>query len=633
LTAALLTGERQTARAQELVHITSNYLYDLSQPAQGVRVTAQITIENQDPDTQPGRRGYTSLTVPILAGSQAAAAVAPSGAILDVSLAQIEDTRLAGATVVFEEPLFHGDTYTFKLNYQLQDVKERMVLVTPVYVFLPLLASGDQATVTVHTPGEGWDVSMEAADCTRDGASFTCAGSEHAYIAGIVEASRPDATVSTSLQVPLREQAVTVNITYFEGQDEFAGHIAALAYEGLPVIEDLYGVTYFAPPLINIAERGRQVILGYEGITLCRPDACEIDVSPIADDYTILHELAHLWSGMYARRWLSEGFAQYIAERAALLLPEGLVTGAPEQRPPPPIDLQLDDWGEVESVIGASPDRLAIENAGYYRSLRFLQLLEFEVGIDALRRTNQLIKERGTPADSRLYIDLLEEASGRNNDTLFREWVFPDHIDATLAKRREARDRLTNLIAHAEQEGLSQDVPTAIQEDVDAWQFDAALAALAEAEAGLQSYDEIKVELAELQARVQAEGLLLADSISTAIQQWDFAGARTILTQAGDALSAYVIAREKVEAPRSLWRKFGLLGSHPERSLERSAAAFDRGDYQLAIDFAIDATDTIDGASATAVRRLLVVAGILSVLAIVILGAIVLSRLREREWA
>jgi hypothetical protein len=453
------------------------------------------------------------------------------------------------------------------------------------------------------------------------------------FLAAITETARPDLTATLSTEVQLRDQKLPVSITYFQGEEAFAQHVSDLAVNGLPVIEDIYGLTYFGPATINVSERVRQVILGYEGLTSCDTAACEVNISPIADDYTVLHELAHLWSGLYEDRWLSEGFAQYVSVLAAPYLPAGLVSGTPPARQQASVELQLDDWGEVDSVIGASEDDLAVENAGYYRSQRFLDQLEFELGVEALRRTNQTIGLGGEPADSRRFMDVLEEVSGRDNDALFEEWVFPSSLDSLLADRREARDRLTNVIARAQADGLTEDVPARIQEQVDAWLFQDAFVALDGAEAGLDTYDELKVELERLQRDAASSGLVMAEAIRGLIDKWDFEGAAATVEQAVEALSAYDMALEKLDAPRSVWEQFGLLGSDPEASIERAAAAFNDGDYTGAIDHADTAIDMIDGASKTAVRRVMIVAGIMALFAIIVLGAVWFSHRREPDFA
>ena len=643
---ALLTlagrGQPRAVLAEDdLVHIKSHVVYDIH-PDQGpVRVSWDISIKNNDPQTNDtSGRGtnvffYDTFSFPLLIGASSVMATSSEGADLDVSVREPGQGPVILATIELDRRLFYEDAYDMRIEYEIPETRHAAIIVIPAYSFIPLIASGDEATVEVSaSSGEPWATSIEAADCIANGAAFTCTGADSVFIAAIAEVARPDLTATLSTEVQLRDQMVPINITYFQGEEAFAQHVSDLALNGLPVIEDLYGLTYFGPGAINVSERVRQVILGYEGLTSCdAATACEVNISPIADDYTVLHELAHLWSGLYEKRWLSEGFAQYVSVQAASYLPPGLVTGAPPARQQPSVELQLDDWGEVNAVIGASEEELAIENAGYYRSQRFLEQLEFELGLEVLRRTNQAISLDGAPADSRRFMDVLEEVSGRDNDGVFQEWIFPSSLDPLLADRREARDRLTNVIARAQEENLTEDVPGLIQEKVDAWLFKDAFLALDEAEAGLDSYDTLKQDLARLRADTAAAGLILSDGIEKLTAQWDFDGARDSVEQAFEALTAYDIALERVAAPRTLWKRFGLLGSDPEGSIERAAAAFNDGDYAAAIDHSDKAIDTIDGASKTAMRRVLIVTGIFAVFALVILAAVWLSHRREPDFA
>ncbi len=470
--------------ADDLVHIKSHVTYDIH-PDQGpIGVSWDVDIADNDPATKPGSTGgnisfYDAFPFPILRGAQNVSAHSAGGAPLEVSTSDPGQGPVMAARVKLDQRLFFQDTYSLKLVYEIPPTRQPALLLTSSYAFVPVIASGNEATVDVSAPSSApWTLSLEPGACSQSGSTFTCSGSDSVYLAALVEVSRPDATAATTAEVALHDKKLAVSITYFQGEEAFAQHLQDLIAAGLPVIEDLYGVVYSGPTTVNVAERGRQVILGYEGLTKCEATSCDIAVSPIADDYTVLHELSHLWSSLYAKRWLQEGFAEFIAEEAAARLPAGLVTGSPPARQQPTVELQLDAWGEVTSIIGAAEQELAVENAGYYRSQRFLALLEFDLGLDALKRTNQALSRAGGRADSRRFMDALEEASGRNNDDDFKEWVFPPSFNPALAQRREARNRLANLAARAQQEGLTDKVPERIKESVSAWHFDEAFGAL-----------------------------------------------------------------------------------------------------------------------------------------------------------
>ncbi len=624
------------SHASQLLRVTSDVSYDIRPDAGPVHVSWQVRLENQDPQTVERESGtlffYDSLTLPVLRGS--ANLSARSGpTTLPVSLDPASDGPLVSATVSFDRMLFFSDTYSFSLDYDLLSTRDDSLLVTPYYVFLPAVSVGDQSTVSITTPADqAWEVSLEPADCTGSGPTFTCQGSttsDQIHLAAFAEVSQPDATVTIPISTPL--SGVNVTLTYFQGEEAWAQHLQELVTAALPVLEQLYGFPHPGPPAINIAERGRQVILGYEGLTSCNPEvSCDIAISPIADDVTALHELAHLWSDIYDKRWLAEGFAELIARKAAQHLGPGLVQGDTDPRPATTLDLRLDEWGDVTYLIAATPDQQVTEQAGYDRSLRFLRLLEDSVGLDALQRANAALAQDNLPADSRRFLDTLEDASGQNLDRPFLQWVFPDSFAPVLEQRRQARDRLAALTAAAQAEGLGSSPPQAIRADITAWRFDDALAALDDAEAGLQLYLQLKGQLASLREAVQTAGLPFPRTIDEALTAWQFNSLEQILNDAQAALAAYSRARDKVDQPRNPWQRLGLWGRDPEPSLSQAAVAFAAGDFLDAITNSEDAYNMIDGASTTALIRLLILLALLAALAAGVAAALWFWRRRRR---
>src|SRR3990170_7904872 len=443
LLALSISPGQRAATAAGLV-LTSDVAYDIRPDEGPVRVSWQVLVDNQDPQTVQQQSGtiffYDSLSLPVLRGADNLTARA-GGASLPVSLAT-GDGPIAGADVSFDRRLFFGDTYSFTLDYDIPSARDDSLLVTRYYVFLPAISLGQESTVSVTTPSDSaWEVNVEPGDCGA-GPVFACQASsaEEVTLAALVEVSRPDAAVTVPIASPL--DGVEISLTYFQEEEEWAQHLQELVTAALPVMEDLYGFPYAGPPTVDISQRGRQIILGYEGLISCHDAACDIAMSPVADDVTALHELAHLWSDIYDKRWLAEGFAGLIAIKTAAILGSGVVRGGagpPEGRT---LDLRLDDWGEVTSLIAASPEEEAIEQAGYDRSFRFLSLLEDTVGLEALQATNTALAGAVSPASSRRFMDALEEASGQDLDALFLQWVFPDSFAQVLAQRRGARDRL-----------------------------------------------------------------------------------------------------------------------------------------------------------------------------------------------
>jgi hypothetical protein len=308
-----------------------------------------------------------------------------------------------------------------------------------------------------------------------------------------------------------------------------------------------------------------------------------------------------------------------------------MVRTRPAERESATVDLRLEEWGSVSSLIGAEESERERESAGYDLSARFLDRLRLEVGSDALRSANAAIAETEGAADSRRYMDVLEEVSGARLDELFAEWVFPDSFRPTLNARRQARDRLEEINRRAAEAGLSDEIPNAIREAIDAWQFDAALVGLGDAEQKLGEFEELKRTLDLLAGRAQAAGLELPSTIADLVQTWDFPSARLTFVDAVRAMEAYVDAGERLKDRRSLWEHFGLLGKNPGQDLERAEEAFAAGDFVAAADHANGARDAIDDASGTASRRLLILALVLGLIGAGIALGMWLSQGREGE--
>jgi hypothetical protein len=643
LAALLLLRPSPRASAQQAspLQLTSTVTYDVKTTDDGaVHVTWDATVTDNDPATDLSGNGtvsyYYQFELPVLRGADSLAATDGAGNGLQVKADDPGGNSIdEGAVVQFARRLFYGQTYTFRLTYQLSDSRSEGVLVTPYYAYVPAIAAGDQATVIVNTPAAAlWTTNMEARDCPQTANTFACSGSAKTYLAALVEVSQPGATVSTKFDVPLKDKTVNVTLTYFQGEDAAAQHEQQLITAGLPVIEQVYGFDYAGPSAVNITQGGRQSSLGYEGLASCTLDvSCDIVISPVAGDYTLLHELSHIWSAIYSRRWLSEGFAEFIAEAAGPQLPTGLVAGDPPRRSDPVVSLALDDWGDANSLIGADVSRIDVEDAGYTFSLRFLQTMRDQFGLAALQAVNRNIATSGAPADSRRYMDVLEEATGDNLDSLFLTWVFPTSYKQTLADRRTAINRLAQLRTRLSDAGLPDDIATPIEASIRAWDFASARTALDEADAGLETYAGLRGRLDMLESQARAAGLTAPAGLADKLNHFDFNTVRPAIDQANAALMAYTSAQQTVDAPRGIWRRFGLLGSDPGGALRSASDAFANGDFELSRQQSQHAGDLIDGASSVAFRRLLVVAGFLSLLVLALAVAFVVTRLRERALA
>ena len=264
-----------------------------------------------------------------------------------------------------------------------------------------------------------------------------------------------------------------------------------------------------------------------------------------------MHELAHLWTEQYQKRWLAEGLAEFVARRAAEQLTDLNITlerNAPDDQ----VDLQLDEWVDTPFPIGVSGEELALEAAGYFESARFFETLASSIGLPSLQTANAAAANGGAGIDSEDYLDLLEAASGERLDSLFLERVFAPSYGPILEQRRLVGDQLRAIEPKLEEAGLL--LPTEIGRFIGAWQF---------AEAA-QSIDELAA-----------------------------------------ALDRYVAASELVAEPRDAWTEIGLFGKDPDAALSAAAEAFAGADFAAATERADDAAAMIDGANRDATLRVI----------------------------
>ncbi|MBI4571298.1 MAG: hypothetical protein HY723_05055 [Chloroflexi bacterium] len=565
----------------ELPRAESELTYDVRPDEGSVHVTWHVDLQNNDPQTTYEPSGtvlfYDSFLLPILRGASNVRATGPGDVALAVSLDDTGEDPLITATVSFDHVLYYHDRYALTLSYDLAETRSDVLLISPAYVYLPAIAAGDESTVRVRTPaGPDWDVTLEPIDCVDAGGEFRCGASQQVQVAALVEVIRPDALQSIDATAQLERGDVTLRISYFPGEERWAAHVRELAQEGLPLLEELYGVAYRGPRHVVVAERGRQEIAGYEGTFNCFESACEIGLSPVADDGVALHEFAHLWTEVFASRWLAEGLAEFMSRRAGDELGD-LVLNRPEG-PLPDADLYLDDWGNVQYLIGADDAQLDRELAGYVQSRRLFERLERAVGLPALQQANAASFELGEQIDSETYLDLLEEASGEDLAALFLEEVFPPSFAPVIERRREVRDRFAGLRLAAGDAGL----------------------------APLRRIDRY-------------------------VRDWRFDEAEELLSDARGAVDAYLAARERVDAPRSLWAKLGLIGRDPDGALRDAEDAFAQGDYDDATSRAHHAQDLIDGAGRAALVRLLAALGALVGAAALVAAGLWFARRRRRE--
>jgi hypothetical protein len=178
---------------------------------------------------------------------------------------------------------------------------------------------------------------------------------------------------------------------------------------------------------------------------------------------------------------------------------------------------------------------------------------------------------------------------------------------------------------------LPDDTATPIEADVRSWDFVSALTALDRADNGLETYASLRGRLDMLETHAESAGLTVPAGLTDKLNHFDFDTVRPAIDQANEAVMAYSSAQQTVDAPRGIWKRLGLLGGDPGGALRSASDTFANGNFELSRQQSEHASDLINGASSVAFRRLLVVAGFLSLLVLALAVAFVVSHLRERE--
>jgi hypothetical protein len=408
----------------------------------------------------------------------------------------------------------------------------------------------------------------------------------------------------------------TVQLTVNEspGDQEWARRVTEAVVAAGPALEEMIGVPYPGPEAMGISARSNEQLSGYAGLAGCSHVVCHIRLSENFRDTTLLHELTHAWTQSFRNRWLAEGMAEYISDRAAARI-DGQPLPVPEpvgDRPPYP----LLDWTLAIDLNTAEEEQITSEYEGYYWSQRFFEQLEATVGSEAVRRTMAAVVplQAGT-VGGRRFIDAVDEA-GVQADDLFIRYVFPPDREQEIRDRRVARDRLAALTARtaAEAPELSQNVFAPVREQVAAWEFAGALATLDRLDAGLNAYLQLRERLSTLNSRATEAGLAYPYPLQNAVATWDFAPFLETIDAANGAIDAYLAAEQKLAAARGIWQRIRLFGRSPDAELDRAAQAFASADFTGTTDHSQAAEAQLQRAVSRALMNLLVGAGVLALI-------------------
>ena len=632
LIAVIVTIPASVADAAGELETRTVSTYDVNADG-SVRVSIAAQVTNRDPSTQRRSAGRVQFyTAAGFAIHDAAVnlSVRAGNARLPVETRERDDP-LRVIAVRFNRDLYFEESIDITLEYELNAVRAAQLLVSPQYTFVPAFGQGTRSLVRITAPPDR-QLTIASSNCGRTGdqpvsyacgvstneddyrangrCAFTaaaprwdCAFTERDLVVIPFEATSAGLKLAArSSRVKLSAGEVDLKVQYFAGDESWAARVEDVIRRGLPLVEEANGYPYPGSAQIDIIESGYQATHGYEGLA---STVGGIHLTPVVDDQTVLHEVAHLWSGIFGSRWLAEGMADYTANVAARRL--GLKPETPMD--PLPAAPRLEEWGPLRNQLGASRPERDLESAGYSRSLRFVELLAERAGPRQLAAANATLAQERIRGTARTYLDALEDLTGQNFTPLFGEWALASADLDLLPARDAARKNTAALRERTAAAGLS--VPANLEQALRAWDFARAERIAATAVSALNQHDQTA-------ARAQAAGIALGPSFAAAFGR----GAEQAAVVARDeaaAVDAVSAAFERADGDRSPIMRVGLIGAGLDGREAQVRAALLAGDYKAATMQADAMQQRLDSAERNGAVRLALSGGVLLSLAVVLM--------------
>jgi len=639
--------------------LVSAATYEVHPDEGRVAVTVRITATNTLKDTLTRRyffdQGYLSVQPGTSNFALSTSTGSPSVAVSSRSEAGVLLRLRFGSRIAA------GKSLALTLTYDLADpggAPDRVVRITPSLVLFQAWAYATAETpgssVEVRIP-DGYTVALGRGPL--DGPTVDAAGwqvyssgpltTPLAFVADIT-ADRPGGYVDERRAVPVGGESAVLLFRAWPDDPDWLARVRDVVLGGLPVMAEETGLDWPYDGPLAFTEAFVRTSGGYAA--LFDPAAAVAQIGYAAGPGVVLHEAAHAWfnGGLVADRWIAEAFASFYAERAAARL--GLEIDSPELADAPlGVAFQLNSWSAAGAAT-ASDDAF-----GFAASLVLARKIAALVGDEALRATwraaaagepayqppaaptgtesgagfGPTVRETGAaPPDWRGLLDLLEanvdSAVAPDLERLWRRWVLRPADAVLLIDRAEAREAYDATVAAAAPWRL----PRSIRDALRAWQFEAAIRLLADAQGVVRQREAIAEAAAAL-------GLVPPDALRDAFEGDDpFLEAPAEAAAELAALGAIGAAEDARIADPGLLDRLGLIGIEPGAHLAAARDAFEAGDQDAAVASA--AAAEADWRAVPDIARGRLISGTLLLAAIILLGWLVGQRGRQRRrrgWA
>lgn len=410
--------------------------------------------------------------------------------------------------------------------------------------------------------------------------------------------------------------------------------VAESLEKGLPLLEEKIGLPWPVTGDLEVTEVHTPLLHGYAGFY--DPSSDDITVSEDLDDQTILHEAAHAWfnGGLVRGRWITEGLADYYADRARVELGLSDVAKPTPTKRTAPGAFPLNAWPNPSRID--DEDVEAQETFGYAASYTVILELIEDVGEERMREVLRAMDAHQNPyrgdgppevtgltMDWRSFLDAAQEI-GRSDtaDELFRAWVMAPGERGLL----DTRDRARAAYADLDEAGDGWAVPVGVRSRMALWRF-------AEARALIDAAEPVVALRDDLADATEALGLAAPADVEqpfeAALDADDLDAVASTIGVRIDASQAVADARDALAAERTPLARLGLVGESPDAGYVAARASFEKGDVAGATAASAATVALLAGAESVGTTRAAAIAAV--VIGIVLLVLLVTYLLRRRR--
>ena len=601
VTALVVTGVLvgQPALADDGLATGSRSRYVLDAKATTVDATMTIDLRNTTPNRGDLYYFFNAFSVPVPAGAEKVRARS-GGSSLPVSLRGTDDPSTRLARISFPN-LLYGRSRTITLTFEVPGEKPRAkdsTRVGPGYATFAVYGVGDDGrnTVEVVAPsGMTFEATSDDFTESEQGSTTTrtsTATSDDGGFWAVVSLRDPKRTDERVVDVA----GVSLLLNGFQDDPKWGDFVARRVATGIPALEKLVG-TKWPGGLERIREDASPSLRGYDG--WFDPSDDEIVIGEQLDADLLFHELSHAWvSGeRFDERWVSEGLAQVLAERAVEAT-GGRPTTHPEVSRGASGAVALNSWGGSASSRSEDVDAYAYP-ASYAATRALVADLDDDqlaAVLGAALRGERAYDPAGTKDTDggrttwSRWLDLLQTRAGvEDAPSVFRRWVLTGEQRAQLAPRAKARAAYAKVDA-ADGAWLP---PEGLRDAMTAWDFDRAATAR-------EQVSGLGAAATSVQDAAQRAGLdvpsAVRESYEKAEQPEQYTALAASLPEAATAITAVGAAERAAGQDRDPVSALGatVLGV-PDRA-DEAVALLDDGDVVAATTAAYDVTNRADKA-------------------------------------